>query len=139
MVPLALLAAVAGGVVAVQACSSPSCQAGTLLLHIALLDQSPLADTIIVSGDDPNAAVMNTFAHTPDPVGAAASIEHFDVVVRWPSYYPAGNSVNLTVRALANGTQLGINTATIDLAPGCTESSILVSNRGELPDADFSN
>lgn len=130
---LALLAAVAAVAVAVDACSS-SCQPGTLLLHIALLDESPLADTITVSGDDPNAMVGNTFSHTPDPVGAAASIEHFDVVVRWPSYYPAGNTVNLTIRALAGGKQLGINTASIHLSSGCTETSVLVSNRGVPPD-----
>lgn len=135
IVPLTLAAAVGGVAALVEACgSSASCAPGTLLLHIALLDQAPLADTITVSGDDPNSAVMNTFAHTPDPAGAAVSVEHFDVVVRWPSYYPAGNSVNLTVRALANGAQLGINTTTIHLEPGCTESSILVSNRGEIPD-----
>ena len=130
---LALLAAVGAVAVAVEACSS-GCQPGTMLLHIALLDESPLADTITVSGDDPNAMVSNTFAHTPNPVAAAASIEHFDVVVRWPSYYPAGNTVNLTIRALAGGKQLGINTASIHLYSGCTETSVLVSNRGVPPD-----
>ena len=129
-------AAIAGvaAIAVVPAACSASCQPGTMLLHIALLDDSPLADTIIVSGDDPNAAVMNTFAHTPDAVGAAASIEHFDVVVRWPTYYPAGSTVNLTIRALAGDVQLGINTASIHLDSGCTETSVLVSNRGVPPD-----
>lgn len=130
---LALLGAVGAVAVAVEACSS-SCQPGTMLLHIALLDDSPLADTITVTGDDPNAAVSNTFSHTPNPVAAAASIEHFDVVVRWPSFYPAGNTVNLTIRALAGNVQLGINTASIHLDNGCTETSVLVSNRGVPPD-----
>lgn len=132
-----LAAAALAGAVAVAvlptACSA-SCKPGTLLLHIALLDDSPLADTITVDGDDPNASVSNTFAHTPNSVGAAAGIEHFDVVVRWPSFYPAGNTVNLTVRALAAGAQLGINTASIHLDNGCTETSVLVSNRGVPPD-----
>lgn len=129
-----LVASLAAAVTVGTAACSAACQPGTLLLHIALLDDSPLADTIIVSGDDPNAAVTNTFPHTPDAVGAAASIEHFDVVVRWPSYYPTGNTVNLTVRALAGGVQLGINTASIHLYNGCTETSVLVSNRGVPPD-----
>jgi len=132
-----LAAAALAGAVAVAvlptACSA-SCKPGTLLLHIALLDDSPLADTITVDGDDPNAAVSDRFPHTPNAVNAAAGIEHFDVVVRWPSFYPAGNTVNLTVRALAGGAQLGINTASIHLDNGCTETGVLVSNRGVPPD-----
>lgn len=130
----AAIAGVAAIAVVPAACSGTSCKAGTMLLHIALLDDSPLADTITVHGDDPNAAIDESFPHTPNPSGAAVSVEHFDVVVRWPSYYPAGNTVNLTIRALAGDVQLGINTASIHLDSGCTETSVLVSNRGVPPD-----
>jgi len=134
----ALAAAAIAGAAAVAlvpaACSGSSCKPGTMLLHIALLDDSPLADTITVQGDDPNAAVDESFPHSPNPSGAAIRIEHFDVVVTWPSYYPAGNTVNLTIRALAGDVQVGINTASIHLDNGCTETSVLVSNRGVPPD-----
>ena len=125
-------AMVALGAAGAAGCSGPSCQKGTLLLHIALLDQAPLADTIVVSGADPGAAVTDTFAHTPHPDLALAGIEHFDVVVTWPQGYPTYAAVNLTVRALAGGARLGIYTVNVRLVPGCTTDSVLVSNRGDL-------
>ena len=121
-----VVAALAG----LPACSGPTCKPGTLLLHLALLDDAPLADTIVVSGNDPGAAVSDTFPHTPNPSGAMVQVEHFDVSVTWPQGYPTHAAVNLTVRALAGTTLLGINTTTVRLASGCTTSSVLVSNRG---------
>ena len=129
-VAIALVAVAAAGVVGVQACSGPECKPGTLLLHLALLDDAPLADTIVVSGNDPGAALSDTFPHAPNPSGAAVQVEHFDVAVTWPQGYPTHAAVNLTVRALAGGALVGINTTTVRLAPGCTTGSVLVSNRG---------
>ncbi|HEX9101054.1 MAG TPA: hypothetical protein VF997_02565 [Polyangia bacterium] len=118
----------------VVACSGSNCAPGTLLLHLALLDDGPLADTITVSGDDPGAAVSNSFPHAPNPSAAAIGVEHVDAVVTWPQGYPAHAAVNLTIRALAGGAQLGVGAATVRLDPSCSETSLLVSNRGVPPD-----
>jgi hypothetical protein len=133
-VAVAVAVAVAGAL-ASAGCSGPSCKPGTLLLHVALLDDAPLADHIVVSGDDPGAAVSQSFPHTPDPDAAALQIQHVAVTVTWPGSYPAHAKVNLVVRAFAGATVLGTNGTTINLLPGCTESSVLVSNRlGVDPD-----
>ncbi len=137
----ALVAAALAGAVTIVAgaCSGPACKPGTLLLHVALLDDAPLADTIVVSGDDPNASVSESFPHTPNPNAVIVGIDRLVVTVTWPTGYPTGNTVNLTVRALAGGAQVGINTASIHLDDGCTETSVLVSNRGVPPDGGGSD
>lgn len=124
----------AAAVAVVPAACSPSCKAGTLLLHVALLDDAPLADRIVVSGDDPNAAVSESFPHTPNPDAVTIGVDRQVLTITWPTGYPAGNTVNLTIRALAGDVQLGINTASIHLDSGCSETSVLVSNRGVPPD-----
>ncbi len=121
------------------ACSGSSCRPGTLLLHIALLDDSPLADTITVVGDDPGAAVSQSFPHTPNPAAAAIGVEHITVEVTWPSGYPSFAVVNLVVSALQGSTVLGVDTATVRLGDKCGESDLLLSNRGAVADGGASD
>lgn len=118
--------------VVVAACSGPSCQAGTLSLDVALLNTTPLADTITVSSNDPGAMIMQSFPHTPDPT--APSIEHTNVVVTFPGGYPTDAVVHLIVRALGGSTILGAGTATLHLDTTCTSGAVSVSGGGQPTD-----
>ncbi|HXU72862.1 MAG TPA: hypothetical protein VN947_26265 [Polyangia bacterium] len=130
VVALVLVAAVVAGSLGFFACSdSPSCQPGELVLHIGLIDNSPQADTITVTGIDPGAAVTESFPHAIDPNAVALNIEHVVEHVTWPQGFPSHAVVHLVVRALLNGTVLGVNTATIQLGTKCGEGSMLVSAR----------
>ncbi len=115
-------------------CSS-SCKAGTLLLHVGLVDDSPLADTITVVGHDPGAAVADSFPHPPNPDAASLGIEHTTVLVTWPQGYPTDADVHLLVSAVVAGQTIGVGYADVDLGSKCGESSLLVSARGGIPDA----
>jgi hypothetical protein len=120
--------------VVIVACSGSSCKQGTLLLHVALLDDSPLADHITVVGNDPGAAIAQTIAHVPNQAAADQRVEHVALEVVWPGGYPVYAEVHLTVSAFSGDTLLGNNTVTVRLEPGCSETSTLVSARGFIPD-----
>ena len=111
----------------VGGCSSTNCKAGTLLLHLALLDQSPLADTITVHGDDPGATVDNTFAHTPNADAVTVGVERIVETVTWAGGYPKNALVHLHVTALAGGSVVGVDEVDIRLDPSCSETYQLVS------------
>ena len=119
----------------ITACSSgPSCAAGTLSLDIALLDTSPLADTITVVANDPGAMINESFPHTPN--SSNPGIEHTNVVVTFPGGYPKDTVVHLIVRAIGGTTILGANTASIRLDDTCTNGAIAVRGGG-LPSNDM--
>ena len=124
-----VLAASLAALPVVAGCSNSSCKTGTLLLHLALLDDAPLADTITVVGNDPGAAVSQSFPHTPNPDAAALRIERTAVVVTWPGGYPVHAIVGLTVTALSGATVVGSDISSVRLDDKCTETSVLVSNR----------
>jgi hypothetical protein len=130
LVAIALVVASLGAVV-VAACSGPTCKAGTLQLDIALASTAPLADSITVVGNDPGAAVDETFPHTPNPM--APGIEHTTVTVTFPCGYPADSVLHLVVRAIGGVTVLGVNTVTIHLDEGCSSAGVLVSGGGVAP------
>jgi hypothetical protein len=111
----------------VAGCSSTNCKVGTLLLHLALLDQSPLADSITVHGDDPGAAVDAGFPHTPNADAVNVGVERIVETVTWPGGYPASTLVHLHVRALAAGTVVGVDEVDIRLDASCSETYQLVS------------
>jgi len=119
----------------VVACSSgPSCKPGTLLLNVALLDTSPLADTITVTANDPKVMLSESFPHTPN--ASNPGVEHTNVVVTFPDGYPKDMVVHLLVRALGGTTLLGANTATIHLDETCTVGDVAVRGGG-LPTNDM--
>jgi hypothetical protein len=134
VVAVILVAAVSAGAVGLVACSDDSCTPGELVLHLGLIDDSPTADTITVTGNDPGASVMESFPHTVDPNAVSLDVEHLDVHVTWPQGYPSHALVHLIVRALLNGTVIGENTATIQLGAKCGSGSMLVSGRGGTDD-----
>jgi hypothetical protein len=107
-------------------CSDKSCQPGTLNLHLALLDDAPLADTIRVHGDDPGAAVDVSFAHTPNQDAVTVGIERIAETIVWPGGYPKNALVHLHVRALAAGVVVGEQEVDLRLDPGCSETYQLV-------------
>lgn len=134
VIAVILVAAAVAGAVGFVACSDESCKPGELVLHLGLLDESPQADTITVTGIDPGAAVTESFPNTVDPNAVALMVEHTDVHVTWPGGYPAHALVHLVVRALLKGTVIGVNTTTIQLGNKCGEGSMLVSARGGTDD-----
>ena len=110
----------------VVACSSTtSCQPGTLVLDVALLQTAPLADTITVTSTDTDIPVNESFPHTPN--STSPGVEHTPVSVTFPSGYPKDKVVHLLVRALAGTTVLGAGTATIHLGTSCDTGSLDVS------------
>jgi hypothetical protein len=111
----------------VSGCSDSNCKPGTLLLHLALLNDAPLADTITVHGDDPGAAVDVSFPHTPNQDGVTVGIERIVETIVWPGGYVKGALVHLHVRALAGGNLVGVDEVDIRLDPGCSETYQLVS------------
>lgn len=127
LVTVGLIAASLVAVV-VAACSGPSCAPGTLSLEVALLDTSPLADTITVTSNDPGNMIMESFPHTPNP--SAPGVEHVTIVVTFPGGYPADKVVHLIVRALGGTTLLGVNSATIHLDPTCSTGGVAVTGGG---------
>jgi hypothetical protein len=129
VIALVVVAGLVAGAGGFAACSDDGCKPGELLLHIGLLDESPQADTITVTGIDPGAAVMESFPHTVDPSAVEFQVEHITEHVTWPGGYPPHALVHLVVRALLNGTVIGVNTATIQLGNKCGEGSMLVSAR----------
>src|SRR4249920_2248558 len=134
LVAAALVAGSLVTAVVVVACSGPSCKAGTLALNIALLDTSPLADTITVTGMDAGAEVMASFPHVPN--ASNPGIEHTNVVVTFPGGYPKDTVVHLVVRAIGGSTILGANTATIRLDETCTVGDVAVRG-GATPTVDM--
>lgn len=131
---LVAAAAVAGGVGFVACSSGPDCAPGELVLHLGLVDDSPQADTITVTGNDPGAAVMESFPNSADPDEIALNVEHTDVHVTWPQGYPTHALVHLVVRAVLKGNVIGENTTTIQLGNKCGTGSMLVSGRGGTDD-----
>ena len=128
---IAVAAVIAGAVVFV-ACSGESCTPNVLTLHLGLLDDSTTADTITVTGNDPGASVMASFPHTPDPTSVSIGVEHTQVAVTFPGAFPAHALLHLAVRALVNGTVIGVGTSTVELGATCGDGSLLVSARGGL-------
>jgi len=133
LVAIALIVASLGAVV-VAACSGPTCKPGTLQIDLALISTSALADTITITGNDPGAAVMASFPHTPNPT--APGVEHTSVTVTFPGGYPANAVIHLLVRAIGGTTLLGANSLTIHLDPSCSVADVLVSG-GLLPTDDL--
>jgi hypothetical protein len=131
LVAVGVLAASLVTTVVVVACSGPACKPGTLLLDIALLDTSPLADTITVTGTDPGAEVMASFPHVPN--SSNPGVEHTTVEVTFPGGYPKDTVVHLIVRAIGGNTILGANTATIRLDQSCTVGGVAVRGGGMPP------
>jgi hypothetical protein len=134
LVAAGVLAASLVTAVAVVACSGPSCKTGTLLLDVALLDTSPLADTITVTANDPMAMINQSFPHVPN--SSNPGIEHTSVEVTFPNGYPKDTVVHLIVRAIGGTTILGANTATIRLDETCTVGDVAVRGGG-LPANDL--
>jgi hypothetical protein len=118
----------------IAACSGPSCTPGTMLLNIALLDTSPLADTITVVANDPGAMINESFPHAPN--ASNPGVEHTSVVVTFPGGYPKDTVLHLIVRAVGGTTILGANTASIRLDETCTVGDIAVRGGG-LPADDM--
>jgi len=112
--------------VLVAGCSDSNCKPGTLLLHLALLDDAPLADTITVHADDPGAAVDVSFPHTPNQDAVSVGVERITETITWPAGYPKNALVHLHVRALAAGTLVGEIEVDIRLDPTCSETYQLV-------------
>jgi hypothetical protein len=133
LVAIALVVASLGAVV-VAACSGPTCKPGQLVLDVALISTSALADTITVTANDPGASVMASFPHTPNPM--APGIEHTSVIVTFPGGYPANAVVHLVVKALGGVTLLGANTATIHMDESCTSGGVAVFGGG-IPAVDL--
>lgn len=128
LVPFAVLA-LSIIVTAVVACSdSPSCKPGTLLLQVALLDTSPLADTIEVVSTDAMVPLDEKFPHAPN--ASTPGVEHTTVEVTFPNGYPKDTLVHLIVRALGGVTLLGANTAAIHLDNSCTVGDVAVRGGG---------
>ena len=134
LVAAGLIAACLVTAVVVVACSGPECKKGTLLLNIALLDTSPLADTITVTATDPMAMINQSFPHVPN--ASNPGVEHTNVVVTFPDGYPKDTVVHLIVRAIGGTTILGANTATIRLDETCTVGDVAVRGGG-LPPSDM--
>jgi hypothetical protein len=118
-----------------SACSA-NCKPGTLTLHIALLDNTPLADHVTIVGSDPGAAVSLSFPHVPNPAAADVGIEHITLEVRWPDGFPTDAVVHLTTTALAGDTILGSDPDSFRLGQSCSEGSLLVSARAAELDSD---
>ena len=116
-------------VTAVVACSdSASCKPGTMLLQIALLDTSPLADSIEVMSTNPMIPFDEKFPHTPN--ASAPGVEHTSVTVTFPNGYPKDTLLNLIVRAYGGVTLLGANTAQIHTGATCTVGDVAVRGGG---------
>ena len=116
-------------VTAVVACSdSPSASRATLLLQVALLDTSPLADTIEVMSTDSMLPLDEKFPHTPN--ASTPGVEHITVEVTFPNGYPKDTLVHLIVRAFGGVTLLGANTAAIHLDNSCTVGDVAVRGGG---------
>lgn len=111
----------------VAGCSSTNCKPGTLLLHLALLDDSPLADTITVRGDDPGATIDVSFPHAPNADAVNVGVERIVETVTWPGAYPKNALVHLHVSALAKGSVVGVDEVDIRLEESCSETYQLVS------------
>ena len=109
--------ALAGG------CSSSKCAPGTLALTLHLLDTTPAADTITVAGNDPGAAVSESFPHTPNPSVAS---ENATVVVTWPQGFPANAAVHLTIDAIAGGQVIGTGEDDVNLGKSCSVGEAFV-------------
>jgi hypothetical protein len=107
-------------------CSSSSCAAGTLTLTVYLLDTSALADTITVFGDDPGAAVSESFPHTPNPDPGTLG-ETTKIVVTWPQGFPSKSAVHLTIDAVAGGQVIGAGMADLNLGKSCSVSDLFVA------------
>ena len=105
-----------------------------MLLNIALLDTSPLADTITVVANDPGAMINESFPHVPN--SSNPGVEHTNVEVTFPDGYPKDTVVHLIVRALGGTTILGANTASIRLDESCTVGGVAVRG-GALPTDDM--
>src|SRR4051794_22512971 len=80
---------------------SDRCRADTLLVTVTLAGNAAAADALVVDvALDGGAPHESTLAHTP---GRAAG----NVVVQFPSGYPRGHRVDISLTASANGVVVG--------------------------------
>src|SRR5262249_10784727 len=94
-----------------------SCKPDTLYLQIALgysKGADPLDGGCIVAG--------STAKHTTRMISPSASTGTLEI--EFPSGYPEGKRVDLTLVASKNGTSIGATSANLTLASGCTRASI---------------
>jgi hypothetical protein len=100
------------------------CQSGTLLVSVTLAGSAAGADQLVVDiALDGGAAHESTLAHTP---GVAAG----NVVVQFPSGYPRGHHVDVTVTASSGGVVLGSADAIATLADACAVAPLTVADNG---------
>jgi len=100
------------------------CKNGTLLVSVTLSGTTAGADELVVDiavdGDAPH---ESTLAHAP---GATAG----NVVVQFPSGYPRGHRVDVTVTASSGGVVLGSASAVATLADSCAVAPLTVGEGG---------
>jgi len=117
---LALLALVA------VSCSpvTDRCHSGTLLVTVTLAGATAGADELVVDvALDGGAPLESTLAHTP---GHAAG----NVLVQFPSGYPRGHRVDVSLTASANGVVLGNASAGVTLADACAVAALTLDESG---------
>ena len=117
---LALLA------IAAVSCSpvAERCRSGTLLVTVTLAGGTADADQLVVDvALDGGAPHESTLAHTP---GTAAG----NVLVQFPSGYPRGHRVDVTLTASANGGVLGDASAGATLSDSCAALALTVGESG---------
>ena len=108
------------------ACSpiADRCKSGTLLVTVTLAGATASADQLVVDVSlDGGAAHESVLSHAPGhPAG--------NVVVQFPSGYPRGHRVTVTLSASANGALLGSASADATLADVCAVAAITVDTGG---------
>jgi hypothetical protein len=110
------------------------CQPNTLLVDVQLAGDAVGADTLLVDVSIGNAAPVRTrLAH-------AAGAANGRVEVEFPSGYPVGQSVTVTLTAQTSGRVVGQSLAIALLGPTCDSTSIsigeVLSDDGGMPGSD---
>ncbi len=99
------------------------CRPGTLLVTLTLAGATASADALVVDVTLDGVPHESTLAHAP---GQAAG----NVVVQFPSGYPRGHRVDVTVTASSGGGVLGSASATATLADACAVTTLTVDDNG---------
>lgn len=109
------------GVLLLCACETTRpCRTLTLLVTVALDEVSVQADRVDVDVTiDGTPSKANNFTHTPGDAQGTIEID-------FPSGYPAGHTIDLTVRADAAGTTIGNGSGELVLGDDCSTITIPV-------------
>jgi hypothetical protein len=101
-------------------CDGDPCKQGTLLVDVELNGDAAMADTLVVDVSTNNGAQARTqLDHMPGV--ATGRIE-----VDFPSGYPSGATVTVTLTAMMQGFTIGKSLSVVILKPGCDVTAIAV-------------